>query len=69
MAPGIEEKETVVNGHSNGRANICRTPSLTSFSLTEYSANPSPPREAKDKAERIVPLDFLLPSGYPDVRL
>lgn len=47
-----------------------RTPSLTSLSLTEYTANPSPPsrdaQAAKEKVNSVVPLDFMLPSGYPD---
>ena len=44
-------------------------PSHASLSLTEYSANPSPPSSTpKDKTEHAgVPAEFLLPSGYPDV--
>lgn len=55
----------------NGASNFSRTPSLTSLSLTEYAANPSPPRKGekhgKEKVTDVVPLDFMLPSGYPDV--
>ncbi|KAK3367455.1 tryptophan synthase beta subunit-like PLP-dependent enzyme [Podospora didyma] len=44
-----------------------RTPSLTSFSLTEYSAKPSPPSEdRKAKMHKLVPDEFLLPNGNPD---
>ncbi|KAK3362046.1 tryptophan synthase beta subunit-like PLP-dependent enzyme [Lasiosphaeria ovina] len=44
-----------------------RTPSLSSFSLTEYSAKPSPPSEdRKAKMHNIVPEEFLLPNGNPD---
>lgn len=56
----------------NGRSPfISRTPSLTSLSLTEYTANPSPPRtgdkHGKERVTDVVPLDYQLPSGYPDV--
>ncbi|KAK3940033.1 tryptophan synthase beta subunit-like PLP-dependent enzyme [Diplogelasinospora grovesii] len=44
-----------------------RTPSLSSFSLTEYSAKPSPPSEdRKTRVNKIVPDEFLLPNGTPD---
>ncbi|KAH9439682.1 hypothetical protein MCOR02_003224 [Pyricularia oryzae] len=44
-----------------------RTPSLTGLSLTEYSANPSPPAESKRrKAKKVIPDDYILPSGHPD---
>jgi len=44
------------------------TPSYTGLSLTEYTANPSPPSESvKAKAQAAVPEAFLLPNGYPDV--
>ena len=55
----------------DGAPNFSRTPSLTSLSLTEYAANPSPPRtgekHGKEKVTDVVPLDYMLPSGYPDV--
>jgi hypothetical protein len=38
------------------------------FSLTEYSAQPSPPSSKPKTEEAKVPKEFLLPSGYPDVR-
>jgi len=37
------------------------------FSLTEYSAQPSPPSSTPKTEEAKVPKEFLLPSGYPDV--
>ncbi|PQE04256.1 threonine dehydratase protein [Rutstroemia sp. NJR-2017a BVV2] len=44
-----------------------RTPSLTQLSLTEYTANPSPPCESpKSKVRSVVPAEFILPNGYPD---
>ncbi|GAB1317314.1 threonine deaminase [Madurella fahalii] len=44
-----------------------RIPSLTSFSLTEYSARPSPPSEdRKVHLKKIVPDDLILPNGNPD---
>ncbi|CAJ2500152.1 Uu.00g030050.m01.CDS01 [Anthostomella pinea] len=53
----------------NGNGHTPRTPSLTGLSLTEYSANPSPPSEDKQARIRsIVPEHFLLPNGHPDVR-
>lgn len=47
-----------------------RTPTLHGLSLTEYTANPSPPSE-KGRARSLsdLPDDFLLPNGYPDVRM
>jgi threonine dehydratase len=46
-----------------------QTPKLNGFALTEYTANPSPPTErVKSDALSQVPLEFLLPNGYPDVR-
>ena len=47
-----------------------RTPSLSNLSLTEYSARPSPPRgDRKTHIKKIVPDEFLLPNGNPDVSL
>ncbi|OJD25663.1 threonine ammonia-lyase, biosynthetic [Blastomyces percursus] len=44
-----------------------RTPRLNSFSLTEYSANPSPPNERHGlPPDWEIPEAFLLPNGYPD---
>lgn len=41
---------------------------LDSLSLTEYATNPTP-REGtpKSSVRSLVPNDFLLPNGYPDV--
>lgn len=47
---------------------LARTPSLHSFSLTEYSAKPTAPTEdRKTHMKKIVPDEFLLPNGNPDV--
>ncbi|MCJ1391020.1 Threonine dehydratase biosynthetic, chloroplastic [Xylographa bjoerkii] len=44
-----------------------QTPKLNGLSLTEYTANPSPPTgKTKPKASTQVPEAFLLPDGYPD---
>jgi len=45
-------------------------PRMSNLSLTEYTANPSPPSSTpKEKtAAAGVPAHFLLPTGYPDVR-
>jgi threonine dehydratase len=59
----------VVNGTAieNGRP---RTPSLNTLSLTEYSTNPSPPSESpRSKVKGVIPDEFILPNGYPDVSL
>ncbi len=56
----------------NGAMNGSRTPSLSGLSLTEYTANPTPPQEGekhgKERVNDVVPADFILPTGYPDVR-
>jgi threonine dehydratase len=55
-----------VNGYVNGH--VPRTPSLSSLSLTEYSANPIPASEDKQASmKQLVPDHLLLPNGYPDV--
>jgi hypothetical protein len=58
-----------VNGTVNGTNGDKRphTPT-TGMSLTEYSANPSTPSEEKRaRIKEIVPEEYLLPTGYPDV--
>ena len=46
-----------------------RTAKPAGLALTEYSANPSPPRESTQTPPNLgIPDAFLLPSGYPDVR-
>lgn len=50
--------------------NTPKTPSLSGFALTEYSAKPTPPSEDwKAHIRKIVPEEFLLPNGTPDVSL
>ena len=60
-----------INGTTNGTftpRTPQRTPSMASFALTEYSAKPSPPSEdRRAKMQKIVPDEFLLPNGTPDV--
>lgn len=60
-----------VNGHSNNtNGHNSRAPSLSGLSLTEYSANPSPPPgTGSRRVTDIVPQEFVLPNGHPDVRL
>jgi threonine dehydratase len=57
----------------NSSPSLPRTPSIRTLSLTEYATNPSPSREGrkegKARVTSVVPLDFLLPTGYPDVGL
>lgn len=54
---------------TNGAARPC-TPQMRGLSLTEYTANPSPPSERHDSApDWNIPEDFLLPNGHPDVFL
>ncbi|KAM3069151.1 threonine deaminase [Clarireedia jacksonii] len=60
MANGV-----VTNGETP--TNHSRTPSHNQLSLTEYTANPSPPCESpKSKVRSVVPAEFILPNGYPD---
>ncbi|KAJ1324438.1 threonine dehydratase [Microdochium nivale] len=56
-----------VNGTTGDNTMHSRNLSLTGLSLTEYSANPSPPSEDHDaKIRATIPADFLLPNGRPD---
>ncbi|KAI2769693.1 threonine dehydratase I [Daldinia loculata] len=57
----IEGAERARNGTNSLRP---RTPSPSGLSLTEYSANPSPPSERRQK--EVIPQEFLLPNGHPD---
>jgi threonine dehydratase len=42
---------------------------MNNLSLTEYTANPSPPSASpKAKLKGVIPEEFILPNGYPDVR-
>ncbi|KAK5145471.1 threonine deaminase [Oleoguttula sp. CCFEE 6159] len=44
-----------------------QTPKMNSLSLTEYTANPSPPSSTpKSKIRSLVPEAFILPNGFPD---
>jgi len=62
------ENGSATNGGNS--PNHLRAPSLASFSLTEYSANPSPPSESTEsKVSSIIPQEFMLPTGYPDVSM
>lgn len=62
------DAQTNGNGTTSPSASRPRTPSLNTLSLTEYSTNPSPPSEiSRNKIEGVVPAEFLLPNGYPDV--
>ncbi|KAH6615409.1 tryptophan synthase beta subunit-like PLP-dependent enzyme [Chaetomium sp. MPI-SDFR-AT-0129] len=46
---------------------LARTPSLSSFALTEYSAGPTLATEdSETHVKKIVPDEFLLPNGTPD---
>ena len=63
----------VVNGTTNGTNGDSHsrphTP-MTGMALTEYSANPSTPSEEKRaRIKEIVPDEYLLPTGYPDVSI
>jgi threonine dehydratase len=60
--PDYSRPTTPENG-TNGVSSP-RTPRNTGFSLTEYTANPSPPSETK--VNNGIPDAFLLPNGYPD---
>jgi hypothetical protein len=62
------EAEVEVDHLPNGSTHTPRVPSLNGFSLTEYSANPTPPRGKSPHLTSVVPPDYRLPNGYPDVR-
>lgn len=55
---------------SNG-THTPQTPESNGLSLTEYSANPSPPpgKTTKSTASSQVPEAYLLPDGFPDVSM
>jgi threonine dehydratase len=71
MAVATDRPSTPDTPGSNGLysgVQTPRTPLSSGLSLTEYTANPSPPSEnAKQKAQQAVPEAFLLPNGFPDV--
>lgn len=51
-------------GHGTHRSHNSRT----SMALTDYSINPSTPSDQKRQRIRdMIPEDFLLPNGHPDV--
>lgn len=71
--PELKETPAVpvaVNGLVNGTNGETRPETPTGgMALTEYSANPSTPSEEKRaRIRKIVPEEYLLPTGYPDVR-
>ena len=45
------------------------TVSPSSLALTEYAINPLPDGESTPKPRSLVPEEFLLPNGYPDVSM
>lgn len=53
----------------NGTVHTPRKPSMTGLSLTEYTANPSPPREGKKDQSTSLPIDYIQADGHPDVRV
>lgn len=59
----IVENNTELNGTGRTRA-----PSLNSLSLTEYSSKPSPSQSSKNDLRKVIPDEYLLPNGYPDVK-
>ena len=62
----VENGAVYGNGLTNGSRP--RTPSLNTLSLTEYSTNPSPPSASpRSKIRGLIPDEFILPNGYPDV--
>lgn len=66
--PVTPDGPRAVNGGLYSGVQTPKTPVASTLSLTEYSANPTPPKEStKEKAQSLVPEAFLLPNGYPDV--
>src|SRR5262245_21331267 len=67
---GSPESTLVANGFVNGADGQSRphTPPNPCMSLTEYSANPKTPAEEKRmRIKRVLPDDYLLEDGNPDV--
>jgi threonine dehydratase len=65
---GTAQRPKTPSNPSRSDGPLARTPSLSSFSLTEYSAKPTtPPRDRETHMKNIVPDEFLLPNGNPDV--
>lgn len=63
---GVAEINNRRYGHPLHRSRNSRT----SMALTDYSVNPSTPSDHKRQHIRdIVPEDYLLPNGHPDVSL
>lgn len=64
-------KAKMQNGIVNGNGERPKTPTVTNMSLTEYSTNPSPPRteSPESRLRAVIPEEFILPNGYPDVYL
>lgn len=61
--------DSKVNGTKSATAPRPRTPSFNALSLTEYATNASPPSgDPRSKIRGVIPEEFLLPNGYPDVR-
>ena len=65
QATQTPQTTTQTPSHSDGP--LARTPSLSSFSLTEYSAKPVASVDRNSNIKKIVPDELLLPNGYPDV--
>ncbi|KAF2755026.1 threonine dehydratase catabolic [Pseudovirgaria hyperparasitica] len=57
---------STTNGFPNGSMSPTTPIAKTGLSLTEYTANPSPPSGLRSKAQLAVPQAFVLPNGYPD---
>lgn len=61
----MSEDDQLVNGWPEPK-----TPEMGSLALTEYTANPSPPlKDNPARVRSLVPDNFLLPNGFPDVRV
>ena len=69
IAEKLAMERDMENGKEvNGGLHTPRNSSLNGFSLTEYTANPSPPREGRTShGGSLVPADFRSKDGHPDV--
>ncbi len=67
---GVPTAQLATNGTEESLNGYSRPETPTGgMALTEYSINPSPPSEEKrNRIKALVPEDYLLPNGYPDVR-
>jgi len=62
-------EDQLPNGESNGATpDVAASNGTNNFALTAYSSQPTPPSE-RAKPKPVIPKDFLLADGTPDVSM